>query len=82
MNAHARGWRECQPEEKERIEAMKQKEMAKLDDELPRGGNPISSSIFLILLLCIAAIAFVYGYHIYKEIQEPAPVADVYEIRA
>lgn len=41
MNTYSRGWRECQPEEKARIEQLRQKEMAKADDDIPRGGDPL-----------------------------------------
>ena len=60
LNTYSRGWRECQPEENERIEQLRQKEMAKADDELQRGGDPLA--LLVSVVLCAAVIAiFIAG---------------------
>lgn len=77
-----RGWKDCQPEEKERIEQLRQKEMAKADDELQRGGDPLGLAISIVLCVAVTAMMVVGAITAVRLAQERTIAPDAVHIVA
>jgi hypothetical protein len=67
MDKYARGWRDCQTDRNE--------EMAKLDDEIKRGGRPLATLIVILMFSGATAIMIAGLIKIAETIDRP-PVAD------